>query len=94
MIPAAAKSTLAIHGGTPVRRIPFPSWPHFSEDEIAAAAEVMRSGRVNYWTGEEGKEFEREFAMACACGYAVAMANGTVALEAALRRAEVQIPKS
>ena len=35
MIPAAAKSTLAIHGGTPVRRIPFPSWPHFSEDEIA-----------------------------------------------------------
>ena len=84
MIPAAAKSTLAIHGGTPVRRIPFPSWPHFSEDEVAAAAEVMRSGRVNYWTGEEGRKFEGEFATACQCKYAVAVASGTVALELAL----------
>jgi hypothetical protein len=40
---------------------------------------------VNYWTGEEGREFESEFATACGCKYAVATANGTVALEAALR---------
>ena len=63
----------------------FPSWPHFSEDEIAAAAEVLRCGRVNYWTGEHGRKFEREFAAASGCKYAVAVANGTVALELALR---------
>ena len=63
----------------------FPFWPHFSEDEIAAAAEVLRSGRVNYWTGEHGRRFEQEFAAKCGCKHAVAVANGTVALELALR---------
>src|SRR5947209_1223185 len=85
MIPALSSSQLAIHGGTPVRSTPFPTWPHFSEDEIAVVAEVMRSGRVNYWTGDQGREFEQEFAAACESRYAVALANGTVALEAALR---------
>ena len=63
----------------------FPSWPNFSEDEISAAAEVLRSGRVNYWTGEHGRRFEQEFAAACECEHAIAVANGTVALELALR---------
>jgi len=63
----------------------FPSWPHFSEDEIAAAVEVLQSGRVNYWTGEHGRRFEQEFAAACECEHAIAVANGTVALELALR---------
>jgi hypothetical protein len=85
MIPALAQSELAIHGGTPVRRNPFPSWPHFAEEEIAAVEEVMRSGRVSYWTGEQGKAFEQEFAVACGCKYALAVANGTLALEIALR---------
>src|SRR5690349_1740278 len=62
-----------------------PSWPHFSEDEIATAVEVLRSGRVNYWTGEHGRKFEQEFAAASRCKHAVAVANGTVALELALR---------
>jgi dTDP-4-amino-4,6-dideoxygalactose transaminase len=60
-------------------------WPYFAEDEIQAAMQVLRSGRVNYWTGEEGRQFEREFAEFTGCKYAVALANGTVALEAALR---------
>jgi len=64
---------------------PFPSWPHFAEDAIEAAAAVLRSGRVNYWTGDEGRLFEREFAEYTQCRYAVALANGTVALESALR---------
>src|SRR5581483_5889275 len=63
----------------------FPSWPHFSEDEIAPVVEVLRSGRVSYWTGEHCRRFEEEFAGSCGCKHAVAVANGTVALELALR---------
>jgi hypothetical protein len=37
-------------------------WPHFAPDEVEAATSVLRSGRVNYWTGEEGRLFEKEFA--------------------------------
>jgi dTDP-4-amino-4,6-dideoxygalactose transaminase len=61
-----------------------PAWPNFSEQEIAAAAEVLRSGKVNYWTGSEGRLFEQEFAEYLGVKHAVALANGTVALEAAL----------
>jgi dTDP-4-amino-4,6-dideoxygalactose transaminase len=60
------------------------SWPLFEDDERAAVEGVLRSGKVNYWTGQEGRAFEREFAQACGCRYGVALANGTVALELAL----------
>jgi dTDP-4-amino-4,6-dideoxygalactose transaminase len=63
----------------------FAPWPFFATDEIEAAAKVLHSGKVNYWTGDEGRLFEREFAAFCGCEYAVAVANGTVALECALR---------
>lgn len=63
----------------------FAPWPYFAEDEIGAAMAVLRSGKVNYWTGEEGRKFEKEFAEYCDVKYAVAVANGTVALELALR---------
>ena len=59
-------------------------WPHFDDEQIAAAAAVLRSGKVNYWTGEEGRAFEREFARACGAGFGIALANGTVALDLAL----------
>ena len=65
--------------------VEFAPWPYFAQDEIEAAAAVLRSGKVNYWTGEEGRNFEREFAAFTGCRHAVALANGTVALEAALR---------
>ncbi len=61
------------------------SWPYFAEDEIAAVSAVLRSGKVNYWTGQEGREFEKEFADHCQVNHAVAVANGTVALELALQ---------
>ena len=64
---------------------PFAPWPYFAPDDIAAATAVLRSGKVNYWTGEEGRLFEKEFAEFAGCKYAVAMANGTVALVGALR---------
>ncbi len=59
-------------------------WPHFDEEQVAAAAAVLRSGKVNYWTGEEGRAFEQEFARACGAAFGIALANGTVALELAL----------
>ncbi len=62
-----------------------PPWPFFADDEIEAAVEVLRSGKVNYWTGQEGRLFEKEFAAFCGCKYAIALANGTVALECALK---------
>ncbi len=75
---------LALEGGKPLRVRPFPPWPHFGAEEIEAAAAVLRSGRVNYWTGDQGRAFEQEYAAAAGCRYAVAVTNGTVALELAL----------
>lgn len=63
---------------------PFPAWPSFTEEEIAAVAAVLASNRVNYWTGSESAAFEREFASWSGTKYAIALANGTVALDLAL----------
>jgi dTDP-4-amino-4,6-dideoxygalactose transaminase len=62
-----------------------PPWPHFDEEMLEAAQKVLRSGKVNYWTGTEGREFEREFAEYTGSRYAIALANGTIALEIPLR---------
>ncbi|MBL0313364.1 MAG: DegT/DnrJ/EryC1/StrS aminotransferase family protein [Holophagaceae bacterium] len=68
---------------------PFAPWPFYADDEIEAVVQVLRSGKVNYWTGTEGREFEKEYATAVACKYAVALANGTNALELALHALEI-----
>jgi dTDP-4-amino-4,6-dideoxygalactose transaminase len=78
------RGSLAIEGGPAVRVAPFPPWPVFAQDEIDAVAAVLASGRVNYWTGDECKAFEREFAAVFGRRYGIALANGTVALELAL----------
>ncbi|MDX6752454.1 DegT/DnrJ/EryC1/StrS family aminotransferase [Geminicoccaceae bacterium 1502E] len=59
-------------------------WPFFAQDEIEAAGRVLASGRVNYWTGEEGRAFEREFAAFAGTRHAIALANGSLAIELAL----------
>ena len=59
-------------------------WPFFSEDEVKSAEKVLRSGKVNYWTGEECHLFEKEFADYVGRKYAIALANGSLALELAL----------
>jgi dTDP-4-amino-4,6-dideoxygalactose transaminase len=59
-------------------------WPQFGPDEIEAAVRVLESGKVNYWTGDEGLQFEQEFAAYVGARHAIAVANGTVALELAL----------
>lgn len=64
---------------------PFSPWPSFSTEEADAVHDVILSNRVNYWTGEECRHFEREFAAWVGASYAIALANGTVALDLALR---------
>jgi dTDP-4-amino-4,6-dideoxygalactose transaminase len=59
-------------------------WPIFSEDEIQAVAEVMRSGKVNYWTGSQCKLFEKEYAEYLGVKHAISVCNGTSALELCL----------
>ncbi|MBA3662129.1 MAG: DegT/DnrJ/EryC1/StrS aminotransferase family protein [Gammaproteobacteria bacterium] len=65
-------------------RFEFPTWPSYADDEIAKATEPLLQGKTNYWTGQEGKLFEAEYAKSLGMKYAVAVMNGTVALEAAL----------
>lgn len=79
-----SEKILAINGGQVIRTAPFAPWPYFADDEIAAATSCLATGRVNYWTGQEGREFEKEFAGHCGVKHAIALANGTVALELAL----------
>lgn len=67
----------------------FLTWPTFAKDEIDAVARVLASGKVNYWTGQEGRLFEEEYAKATETQYAIAMMNGTVALEAALAALDI-----
>lgn len=63
---------------------PFSPWPSFSEEEANCARDVILSNKVNYWTGEECRQFENEFAQWAEVEHAVAVANGTVALDLAL----------
>lgn len=63
----------------------FPPWPSYSLDEISAVQKVLSSNRVNYWTGDECRLFEKEFANWIGVKHAVSLANGTVALDIALK---------
>jgi dTDP-4-amino-4,6-dideoxygalactose transaminase len=80
----SAKETLAIHGGPKAVRSPLGSWPRFDARTVKAVAAVLRSGRVNYWTGPKGMEFEERFAKWMGCRFAVSTTNGTSALHVAL----------
>jgi len=63
----------------------FSPWPSYTHEEADAVSNVILSNKVNYWTGTEGRKFEKEFATWCECKYAVALANGTVALDLAFK---------
>ena len=64
---------------------PFSPWPSFTQEEADAVSRVILSNKVNYWTGTEGREFEKEFAAWADSKYAVALGNGTLALDIALK---------
>ena len=63
----------------------FEPWPSFTQAEADAVSKVLLSNKVNYWTGQECREFEKEFAQFAGTKHAVAVANGTVALDVALK---------
>ena len=83
-IQATAAQKLAIHGGPKAVSTPLPHWPSFSEEAIQGVEQVLRSGKVNYWTGKRGMEFERKFAEWQGSKYAISVATGTAALHVAL----------
>jgi dTDP-4-amino-4,6-dideoxygalactose transaminase len=68
-----------------VLNTPFSPWPSFTEEEADAVRDVILSNKVNYWTGQEGREFEKEFAAWSDSKYAIALGNGTLALDLALK---------
>ena len=70
---------------------PFSPWPSFTQQEADAVSQVLLSNKVNYWTGEECRQFEREFADWTGSKYAIAMGNGTLALDAALQALDIGV---
>jgi len=75
---------LAIDGGPKAVTNKLAGWPQFAEEGIAAVEQVLRSGKVNYWTGPKGMEFEKKFAEWQGSKYAVSVATGTAALHVCL----------
>ena len=82
---------LALFGGEPVRKNPYPAWPVFDERDIEAVASVIRSGQWGGfpYPGPQSKAFARRFAEMQGGQLAVLMVNGTVTIEVALRAAGV-----
>lgn len=68
---------------------PFSPWPSYTDKEARAVSKVLLSNKVNYWTGQEGREFEKEFAAFVQTDYAIAVANGTNALDLAMKGLEI-----
>lgn len=64
-------------------------WPCYSDEEAEYIREMLLSNRVNYWTGQEGREFEKEFSAWTGARHSIALANGTVALDLALKAFEI-----
>ena len=64
---------------------PFSPWPSFTQQEADAVSQVLLSNKVNYWTGTQGREFEKEFAAFAGTAHAIALANGTLALDLAFQ---------
>jgi dTDP-4-amino-4,6-dideoxygalactose transaminase len=75
---------LAINGGPKAVTNTLKGWPFFDEQDIQAVTEVLNSGKVNYWTGPKGMQFEKEFAAWQGSKYAISVATGTAALHTAL----------
>lgn len=68
---------------------PFSPWPSFSQNEADAVSRVLLSNKVNYWTGSECRDFEKEFAVWADSQYAIALSNGTLALDLALKALDI-----
>jgi dTDP-4-amino-4,6-dideoxygalactose transaminase len=76
--------TLAINGGNKAVTNQMQGWPSLDEKAIKAVEDVLRSGKVNYWTGPKGMEFEQKFAEWQGSKFAINVSSGTAALHVAL----------
>ena len=75
---------LAIDGGPKAVTNKLVGWPKFDEATIQAVEAVLRSGKVNYWTGQKGMEFEKKFAAWQGSKFGISVATGTAALHVCL----------
>ncbi|MBO5721893.1 MAG: DegT/DnrJ/EryC1/StrS family aminotransferase, partial [Lentisphaeria bacterium] len=75
---------LAIDGGEKTFNGAFPMWPSFNEKVYDKVVDILKSGKVNYWTGKVGMEFEKAWAKWLGVDHAISVANGTCALHTAL----------
>ncbi len=78
------KERLAIEGGSKAVKNDLIGWPNFNEKAMDSVVKVLKSGKVNYWTGPKGMEFEKEFARWQGSKFAISVATGTAALHVAL----------
>lgn len=62
----------------------FPMWPHFAPETFEDIMEPLRTGKVNYWTGKKGMEFESKWAEWNGARFAISCTNGTAALHVAV----------
>jgi dTDP-4-amino-4,6-dideoxygalactose transaminase len=76
---------------TDLSPLPEEAWPFYGEDEIAAVVDILRSGKVNQWTGNQVFKFEQAYARYLRNGKAIALANGSLALELALRAFDIGV---
>ena len=60
-------------------------YPYFNKVSLERVQKVLKSGKVNYWTGNECKKFEKEFSNYHGIKYSLSVSNGSVALEIALK---------
>ncbi|MDO8545410.1 MAG: DegT/DnrJ/EryC1/StrS family aminotransferase [Opitutaceae bacterium] len=81
---SSPRTKLAVDGGERAVRDPLPHWPAFDDNAIQSVERVLRSGKVNYWTGRLGMEFEKKFAAWQGSKFAISTTNGTSALHVAL----------
>ena len=75
---------LAIDGGPKSVTNELVGWPNFDKKTIKAVKDVLKSGKVNYWTGPKGMEFEKAYAAWQGSKYAISASSGTAALHIAL----------
>jgi dTDP-4-amino-4,6-dideoxygalactose transaminase len=78
------REELALFGGPKTTGEPFPPWPQYTERTLADVAEPLRTGRVGYWAGPRGREFEKQWAAWTGAAHAVSCSSGTAALHLAL----------
>ncbi|ASJ74611.1 DegT/DnrJ/EryC1/StrS family aminotransferase [Granulosicoccus antarcticus] len=67
----------------------FADWPLYTQEECDSVVSVLKSNRVNYWTGEKCRRFEEQYAEFAQSKYAISLSNGTVAIELALRALDI-----